>query len=32
MDEVRAAMRINYFEDKELIESQAEKYKNNAER
>lgn len=28
MDEVRAAMRINYFDDEELIKSQAEKYRN----
>ena len=28
LDEVRRAMRINYFEDKELIESQAEYYRN----
>ena len=27
MSEVRAAMRINYFDDEELIRSQAEKYK-----
>ena len=27
MDEVRSAMQINYFEDAELIRSQAEKYK-----
>ncbi len=27
MDEVRSAMRINYFDDAELIRSQAEKYK-----
>ena len=27
MDEVRKAMRINYFDDAELIKSQAEKYK-----
>ena len=27
MDEVRAAMRINYFEDEELIRSQAERFK-----
>ena len=27
MDEVRAAMQINYFEDSELIQSQAEKFK-----
>ena len=27
MDEVRAAMQINYFEDTELIQSQAEKFK-----
>ena len=26
MDEVRKAMRIDYFEDAELIKSQAEKY------
>ena len=27
MDEVRAAMRINYFDDEELIRSQAERFK-----
>lgn len=27
MDEVRRAMRINYFDDVELIRSQAEKYR-----
>lgn len=27
MDEVRAAMRINYFDDEELIKSQAERFK-----
>ena len=27
MDEVRAAMRINYFDDAELIRQQAEKFK-----
>ena len=27
MDEVRKAMRIDYFEDAELIRSQSEKYK-----
>ena len=27
MTEVRQAMRINYFDDAELIKSQAEKYK-----
>ena len=27
MDEVRRAMRINYFDDKELIQSQAEHFK-----
>ena len=26
LDEVRAAMRINYFDDEELIRSQAEKF------
>ena len=30
MDEVRAAMQINYFDDKELIRSQSEKYKAKA--
>lgn len=29
MDEVRRAMRINYFDDKELIQSQAEHFKAN---
>nr|MCR5202766.1 tryptophan--tRNA ligase [Lachnospiraceae bacterium] len=28
MAEVKAAMRINYFEDEELIKSQVEKFKN----
>lgn len=28
MDEVRRAMRINYFDDEELIRSQAERYRN----
>ncbi len=28
LDEVKAAMQINYFEDKDLIKAQAEKYKN----
>ena len=27
LDEVRAAMKINYFDDMELIKAQAEKYK-----
>ncbi len=27
MDEVRAAMQINYFEDMELIQSQAERFR-----
>ena len=27
MDEVRRAMRINYFDDQELIQSQAERYR-----
>jgi tryptophanyl-tRNA synthetase len=27
LSEVKAAMRINYFDDKELIQAQAEKYK-----
>jgi len=27
MDEVRAAMQINYFEDEALIQSQAERFK-----
>ena len=30
MDEVRKAMQINYFDDTELIQSQAEKYKKQA--
>lgn len=30
LDDVRRAMRIDYFEDKELIASQAEAYKNKA--
>ncbi len=29
LDEVKSAMRINYFADAELIKSQAEKYKND---
>lgn len=28
LDEVRAAMKINYFDDKELIKAQSEKYKS----
>ena len=28
LDRVKAAMQINYFDDRALIESQAEKYKN----
>ena len=28
MDEVRAAMRINYFDDAQLIKEQADKYKS----
>jgi tryptophanyl-tRNA synthetase len=27
MDEVRRAMQINYFDDEELIRSQAERYR-----
>ena len=30
MDEVRKAMQINYFDDTELIQSQAEEYKKQA--
>ena len=29
MDEVRAAMRINYFDDAELIRQQAEKFRKD---
>jgi tryptophanyl-tRNA synthetase len=28
MDEVRKAMRINYFDDEELIQSQVEAFRN----
>ena len=30
--EVKAAMQINYFEDAELIQSQAERFKQKAEK
>ena len=29
LDEVRRAMKINYFDDKELIEEQTKKFKEN---